>query len=346
MQMDPSSGHRSLAILAVLLVSLAACVGPTRTPSASRTPSSGEPSPVAGIHPPACIDARLLYAPLHEQLLLAGCVDQDVLAGVERVWAWDGLDWELLTDDGPPAAVVAGVTYDTHREVLVRYGGLTLGDDDCLPETWEWASDDGWRLLDAETPPACDHLRLVYDPDRRVTILTGGGDDDGQLIPGTWAWDGAAWTGITDEGPLPRAHFGFVFDETHGQALLYGGYDGQAVFEDLWSWDGAAWTELGISGPGPRSHAGMAADPDGLLLFGGATTTLTFGSLTGETWYLTDGSWRELEGAGPSPRGLPAVGYDPGRDVMVLYGGFGPDGAALADLWEWDGAWTCVAGCS
>ena len=118
-----------------------------------------------------------------------------------------------------------------------------------------------------------------------------------------------------------------------------------ATSPQLKKWDGTAWTELDISGPGPRSHAGMAADPDGLLLFGGAKSTSTFGSLTGESWYLTDGSWRELDGAGPSPRGLPAVGYDPRRDVTVLYGGFGPDGAALADLWEWDGAWTCVAGC-
>jgi hypothetical protein len=46
------------------------------------------------------------------------------------------------------------------------------------------------------------------------------------------------------------------------------------------------------------------------------------------------------------PRGLPALGYDVAREVFVLYGGFGPDGTALADTWEFKhGTWRCVAGC-
>ena len=55
--------------------------------------------------------------------------------------------------------------------------------------------------------------------------------------------------------------------------------------------------------------------------------------------------WWRLIGSGPSARGLPALGYDRDRGVYVLYGGFDAEGNPLADTWEWDGAWSCVAGC-
>jgi Kelch motif len=263
---------------------------------------------------------------------------------MERIWSWDGASWELVAADGPPGHVLSGVAWDAGRGALVRYGGIPLAAQECSHETWEW---DGtaWRQVDAEGPPACDHLRLAFDEARDQTILVGGGDEDQQLIPGTWAWNGATWSRLTRDGPPPRAHFGLVYDAGHEQAFLYGGYDGAAVFDDFWSWDGATWTELGFEGPGPRSHFGMAVSPDGLLLFGGARSTSTFGSLVGETWYLTDGSWRQVQGPGPAPRGLATLGYDPVRQITVLYGGFDADGAALDDLWEWDGTWSCIAGC-
>ena len=226
----------------------------------------------------------------------------------------------------------------------MRYGGLPLNSNDCIAETWGW-SIDGWAQIDADPPTACDHMFIVHDTARDVGLLFGGGKADRTLIGETWTWDGKAWRQVASDGPSGRAHFGFVYDASHEQALLYGGYDGSAVFDDFWSWDGTKWTEIEFPGPGPRSHLGLAAGDEGLLLFGGASGPSTFTSLRDDTWLLTDGRWREAEGAGPSTRGSPAMGYDPGRDVFVLHGGFGPDGALLGDTWEWSDGWECVSGC-
>ena len=81
-------------------------------------------------HPPACLDAKLLWADALDRLILANCVDQFDLASLETVWAWDGEEWELLSDDGPPATVVTGFGWDPDRDVLVRYGGIPLPEQD------------------------------------------------------------------------------------------------------------------------------------------------------------------------------------------------------------------------
>jgi hypothetical protein len=304
--------------------------------------------PVVAGQPPACVEAELVYDPSQHRLLLVGCVDQMDAASVEQVWSWDGAAWTQIDGDGPPAVVVTGIAYDTARSVVVRYGGLPMSSNDCVAETWEWDGGD-WSRSEATPPTACDHARLTYDAARAVTLLFGGGDDDTNLVPETWAWDGSSWAQLAGaaDGPPGRAHFGFVHDDAHQQTFLYGGYDGTRALDDFWSWDGTSWTDLSerYPGPGARSHFGFAVGADGLLLFGGATTGSTFGSLTDDTWYLTDGAWSQLGGPAPSPRGSPALGYDPDRAVMVLYGGFEADGSVLADTWEWDGTWRCIVSC-
>ena len=278
-------------------------------------------------------------------MLLLNCVDQFDQASVEQVWAWDGTAWEQLDASGPPATVVAGVAFDPGRGTAVRYGGLPMASNDCVPETWEWDGS-SWTSLDVAPPTVCDHMFLAHDRRRDQTLLYGGGTDDGDLLTETWAWNGRRWRRLADDGPAGRAHFGFVYDAAGRRPLIYGGYDGSAVFDDLWAWDGAAWSELDRGdGPGPRSHHGLAAGAGDLLLFGGASTASTFASLQDDTWRLTGDGWEQLQGAGPATRGSPAMGYDEGRGTFVLYGGFDASGNLLGDTWEWSDGWRCVTGC-
>jgi len=342
---------------------IAACT-PAATPAATESPPlatpspgatrSGSPTPVAsssiaGERPPSCAEASFAWEPVARQLLLVTCVGQAQGQASEQVWSWDGGHWQVVDGTGPPPLVVTGIAYDTDRAVLVRYGGQPLDSNTCLPETWEWGAASWTRVASGEVsrPTACDHAKLAYDADRKVTLLFGGGDEHGQLAPDTWGWDGAGWTRLAEMGPAPRAHFGFLDDAAHDHVLLYGGYDGNQVFGDFWSWDGAAWQPVDLTAPGPRSHEGLALSTESvLLLFGGATGPSTFTTLTADTWVLDDGAWTKREVPGPSVRGSPALGFDPDREVWVLYGGFGANGGELGDTWEWDGsAWRCVDRC-
>ena len=335
---------------------LLACTASVPEPSASAlvpTPSTSASadSGVSSAQPPACLDAKLLWADALESLLLVNCVDQFDQASVETVWAWDSdvEQWELLSDDGPPGTVVTGFGWDADRDVLVRYGGIPLPEQECITETWEWDTRE-WRQIDAAPPEPCDHIELAWDASGSQMLLVGGGRGP-ELMFGTWAWDGSTWTLVTDDGPTPRAHHGLTASVDGSSVELYGGFDGNRVFEDVWTWDGSAWEERDLDGPapGPRSHHGFAAGERGTLMFGGATATSTFGSLVDETWLLGPEGWTQVatEGEQPTARGLPALGYDPDRDAWLLVGGFDADSNPLADTWEFDGtSWRCIAGCA
>ena len=210
--------RRALVIAVAMAAVLASCAAEPPVPS----PSPGAPSPSASArvsqsptassialdHPPACLDAKLLWAHALNRLILANCIDQFDLASLETVWAWDGERWELLSDDGPPATVVTGFGWDPARDVLVRYGGIPVPEQDCITETWEWDMAE-WREVEAEPPEPCDHVELAWDGVYDRMIMFGGGRGS-NLLPGTWSWAGTDWTHLTDAGPAPRAHHGMA----------------------------------------------------------------------------------------------------------------------------------------
>ena len=161
-----------------------------------------------------------------------------------------------------------------------------------------------------------------------------------------WSWNGTKWTLINHSEPPGRGHFGFLYDDTHQQILLYGGLADQ-VLDDFWTWKNGEWQKINFPGPGPLSHLGMALHGNALIIFGGATSTSTLSSLSDKTWKLTGGAWSELKLENhPSPRGSPAMVYDPEQKKIVLYGGVAPNRTDLNDTWEWDGnQWHCIVNC-
>jgi hypothetical protein len=336
-------------ILIVVCIFIFVAVGCSPSAPTAPTPTTLPtiaPTPIIE-NPPPCWGADLIYHAQLQQMLLINCVEDPSNETPSTIWGWDGTQWQRVTDGGPPGRILGGAAYDEKRNVLVLYGGRPVELDKCSQETWEW---DGqvWTQKDAQPPTACDHVKMVYDASSGESILFSGLDPAENPVYETWSWNGEDWRLLSEAGPESRGHFGFVYDPSHEQTLLYGGYTSSAT-DEFWVWKDGTWEEINFLGPGTLSHFGMAYDTDAnaLYVFGGGTSGSTFSSLTDKTWVLTGGSWSELSpDSSPSKRGSPAMGYDPVRKRIVLYGGFDASRHDLDDTWEWDGqSWSCLVSC-
>ena len=136
-----------------------------------------------------------------------------------------------------------------------------------------------------------------------------------------------------------------VYDPVHRQTVLFGGTDtsGTALAE-TWVYDGTTWTNVtavpGEPNPPARLWAGMAFDTatGTAILFGGCAQ-LACSQYLGDTWSWNGSGWTNMNPSGtPSPRRAPAMANSPTQlnGGVLLFGGY--NGAALGDMYIWDGA--------
>jgi len=203
--------------------------------------------------------------------------------------------------------------------------------------------------LAAAPPPRAFHS-MVYDPVRGVTLMHGGVAEPG--IPSktdTWAWDGRAWTLLKLQQGPGEFGAGFAFDPDRGVAVLHGGFgtgSPRPTLGNTWEWDGQNWEQVTTNtGPGKRAGCALAYDPKNkrVLLHGGALD-IGGNTLLSDTWAWDGSSWEEITNANGPVRVQHQMVYNEKREVMVLFGGFGPRGTGPVDTWEFDGTqWHQVA---
>lgn len=143
---------------------------------------------------------------------------------------------------------------------------------------------------------------------------------------GTWL----SWTAVTQSGHSA------VCDAARGRLLVFGGWDGRSYRSDVRTLplEGEPrWSTLLTTGagPSPRSNAYMIHDllRDRLIVFGGTTASASFN----DVWALSLDAmpaWTEISLWNPptgSWSGNSAI-FDPIRDRMIVYSGFG-DGSGV-----------------
>jgi hypothetical protein len=57
---------------------------------------------------------------------LGGMDDAQRIGRPIRLWGWNGTTWTLLDSLGPPVRNLAGVAYDSRRNVIVLRGGTRV----------------------------------------------------------------------------------------------------------------------------------------------------------------------------------------------------------------------------
>lgn len=292
---------------------------------------------------------ELYYDTQREAIVLVNGLPVDGSRFVE-LWHWSDEGWTRIAGKGPTARGFAAAAFDESRGVLVLHGGLTEEPRADFDETWEW---DGksWTLRDASGPGIREGPGMVYDARRRHVVLFGGAQN-GVMKGDTWTWNGTAWARAATDGPSPRFPGGLAFDRSRSRVVLFGGHSvdarGFRTLGDTWTWDGSAWSEIATAGPSPRdgTRAAFDAKRDGIVLFGGYQTVKEQ-PYPRDTWLWNGTAWSELRAAGPPGRVHHTLQYDPGRQRIILFGGFdAPSSKARVDVWTLgDDAWECASGC-
>jgi hypothetical protein len=246
----------------------------------------------------------------------------------------------------------AATAFDARDGYLVLFGGCTK--KDCPNgETWRY-QDGGWFNLTpglARAPAPRTDAAMVYDASDGYLLLFGGLGAAGPLSD-TWIFQYGQWTPLSlpSAAPVPpaRTSAGITYDAADSDVLLFGGAAANgAPLGDTWGFAGGLWTNLtqaGGAGPAPRSAFGLAYDPttSRVVLFGG---TGSCGMTCGDTWSFAQGHWTNLTSdlaVAPLARSAMQLSYDPGRGLILLYGG--QAATVLADTWGFTSAgWVQLA---
>lgn len=245
-----------------------------------------------------------------------------------------GETWQQLTTYAPPPNRYAGLlTYDSHRNRIVVFGGYNEFGD--ARNTWEF---DGFswqqRTGPQPTASATANLQMVFAHHLQATILYDGEHRE------TWTYDHQGWQRLQPLQSPPRlADFAMAYDLAHKRVVIFGGVvDDEYLSRATYEFDGQTWVERSdviASSPTWRMRHAMTYDSaqKRVVLFGG--TVIVGDHLESENvvWDYDGTRWRlrEITGEAPIARNFAAMQYLAPLGAVVLFGGYGP--TRLGDTW-------------
>jgi len=296
---------------------------------------------------PACrVDFSMAYDAGKAESVLFGGLDESKFR--DDTWTYNSSTntWKNMNPMlKPPPRAETRMAYDYSAGAIVLFGG---SNSSAMNDTWTYESmSNRWtnRIPMVSPSPRLGH-HLAYDVKHDLVILFGGGDDI-SMKNDTWAYD--LHTNVWKEmkpavSPPPRAYGGMVFDDSIGQAVLFGGTNRTALLGDTWTYDidTNTWTLMDTPlSPSARWRPSMTIDStrDEILLLGGYN-----GTVQGDSWIYnsTTNQWTKKEfSTFPTARVGHEVTYDRMLDIFVLFGG--DDGHSMrSETWVYNR--TCLVG--
>lgn len=163
-----------------------------------------------------------------------GPISQYERATNDEYWEWNGTSWTQRIIPNPPwARYWHSMAFDSDRNAVVVYGGaLAPLMTQWIGDLWELRAGTWTRMPNTPGPSPRIGTRMVYDPNRQVTVQFGGGDS--VLYSSiTRDWDGTTWTNWDIPGPEARMDAGMAYDEVRREIVLFGGWAG-SPFQGRW----------------------------------------------------------------------------------------------------------------
>lgn len=206
-----------------------------------------------------------------------------------------------------------------------------------------------WLQLAPTTNPTTRRAgALVFDPISNGVLMYGGLQSPTANLDETWSFNGSDWTQLTPATtPPPRWGHRMVWDSRRAKIVTFGGRSPGITntANDTWEWDGFDWQQVvPATSPNPRAFYSMCFDERrGVVVMYGTQSGSVFAG-GDQTWEFDGTDWTQATTA-TTPPGLetPAMAYDKGRGVVVMFGGWNGSspGTMYDTTWEYDGTdWT------
>ena len=210
-----------------------------------------------------------------------------------------------------------------------------------------------WLLVATNGPVARWDAAMVYDSDRRVSVLFGGqlySPSAPVLTNDTWEFDGTNWTQrFPATSPLARSQSQMVYDSHRHKTVLFGGMTNGPSSSgyplDTWEWDGTNWAK--ITTPHTPDFAAQSGYTFANCFDSLRNEMLVFGDAPGSVSQLwgydgTDWTLKSPSGSAPVYTALcSTMAFDTNRGRAVLLGAAqsasGKGNSSGYSVWEWDG---------
>lgn len=282
--------------------------------------------------------AVFVYHPASKAMLLLDGYQVMLDSPRTDVWKWNGKQWAVITGDGPSTRSLTAAALNTRTGEVVSFGGIRKDYQHLNGDTWSF---DGqtWKRVATNDIGTRDHHEMVYARHLDAFVLYGGVNQKRENDTATWLLRNGKFTALNIPGPGARYHFAMAYDPKRKKVVLHGGGPSDNRVDEVWEFDGKKWERISYpSGPGMRMRHAMTYDSENKLVI------LHGDDNNGTTWGWNGIVWKVVAQGGPVLSSQ-ALGYDPVRKTVVLYGGTPRNGLMASDLWELkDGKWKKLMG--